>query len=42
MMIVILWRCYTLPETDGNDEPQKRTYRPRARSLPKKRDPRNG
>lgn len=29
MMIVVLWRCYTLPAEDGKDEAPKPTFRAR-------------
>ncbi|MBB4633583.1 hypothetical protein [Sphingosinicella soli] len=39
MMIVVLWRCYTLPAEDGKDEAPKPTFRARRRGPSA---PRNG
>jgi hypothetical protein len=33
MMIVVLWRCYVLPEEDGQDDAPKPTFRARTRSA---------
>jgi len=32
MMIVVLWRCFTLPAEDGKEDAPKPTFRARNRS----------
>lgn len=39
MMIVVLWRCFTLPAEDGKEDAQKPSFRARNRSAAQ---PRNG
>ncbi|WP_374599209.1 hypothetical protein [Sphingosinicella sp.] len=33
MMIVVLWRCFTLPAEDGKDDAPKPTFRARNRNA---------
>ena len=38
MMIVVLWRCFTLPAEDGKDDAPKPTFRARNRGAARGRN----